>query len=354
MRSNQKDIMVETQAPRRRSKTNAMTIADVALAAGVSAQTASRALRGAPDVSEAARAKVEAAMREIGYVPNLAARNLASNKSMLVATILPLLSSSVFGETMEGAQEVLASAGYQTFIGYTKYDPQREEALVRSFLGRRPDGFLIVGTHHTAQSIHLLRQSGLPVVETWDWTDDPIDELVGFSNREAFVSLTKALADKGYRRPVFAGVVESGDARAVARRDGFIATASALWSGEAPRVVSLDQQPHTMAVGAEAFRRILQEHPQADVILFSSDIFASGAMLAAAQMGVSVPKDIAITGFGDYEIADRLTPRLTTVAVPARGLGRQSAEALLRRMRGAPRAEQSLDLGYEIVARESA
>ena len=341
-----------TRYGRKRSRTNVVTMAEVAQAAGVSQQTVSRALRRPGEVSEEVLVRVRSAIDAVGYVPNLTASNLASNKSMTVAAVIPLLSSSVFGETMQGAQEVLDEAGYQIIVGCTGYVPEREERVIRNLLGRRPDGVLIVGTEHTDNSVRLLRQARVPVVETWDWTSDPIDVLVGFSNRDAFASLTLKLSEKGYRRPVFAGVIEPGDRRAVARREGFIATANMLWPEEAPRVLSLENRPLTMEAGAEALREIRTRFLDADIILFSSDIFASGAILAAPELGVRVPKDIAIVGFGDYEIASRVRPRLSTVAVHAHDLGTESAVALLRRMQGA-KVERQTDLGYSIIFRES-
>lgn len=99
------------------------------------------------------------------------------------------MNASVFAETVHAFSEALTSHGYQIFVGSTDYRPDREEQLIRSFLGRRPDGLLVVGTEHTPGTRALLTTAAIPVVETWGWTDDPVDLLIGFSNAAAAAEL---------------------------------------------------------------------------------------------------------------------------------------------------------------------
>src|SRR5690606_27967241 len=122
-----------------RTGTNTITMADVAKVAGVSAQTVSRVLRHPEGSAPHIRERVLEAVKSTNYVQNLAASNLASNRSMTIAAVIPMISSSVFGETVQGLSNVLIPAGYQIIIGHTDYQEAREEALVRSLLGRRPD-----------------------------------------------------------------------------------------------------------------------------------------------------------------------------------------------------------------------
>lgn len=166
--------------PRKRSATRSVTLSDVAAAAGVSAQTVSRVVRDPLSVSDETRARVQAALTATGYVPNLAASNLASNRSRTVAALVPQINASVFADTVHAFSTALAAHGYQIFVGTTDYRPEHEEEVLRSFLGRRPDGLLMVGTRHTPGTLTLLRAAGVPVVETWGWSRDPVDLLVGF------------------------------------------------------------------------------------------------------------------------------------------------------------------------------
>ena len=341
-----------TRRRRKRSATRSVTLADVAVAAGVSPQTVSRALRDPEAVAEETYERVQQAVAATGYVPNLAASNLASNRSRAVAAILPLINASVFADTVHGFSEALAPHGYQIFVGSTEYRPDKEEQLVRSFLGRRPDGVLVFGTDHTAGTRSLLAAAGVPVVETWGWTEEPVDLLVGFSNAAATAELVRHLVERGRRRPVFAGALQPGDSRAAERRTGFGAVVRELLSIE-PRIVSAEDRPVSMATGVELLDQALARYPDTDALVFASDVFAAGALLACNRRGIPVPERFAITGFGDFEIAAHLVPSLTTVAVPAEEIGALAGRLLLDRMQRRPVPERMHDVGFRIVHRES-
>ncbi|MCS5735978.1 LacI family DNA-binding transcriptional regulator [Herbiconiux daphne] len=337
-----------------RRSTNTVTLTDVAQHARVSPQTVSRSIRSPELVSEFTLERVRNSIAETGYVPNLAASNLASNRSMTVAAVIPAVSASVFADALHGLEEVLSPAGYQLFIGSTDYRPSHEEELVRALLGRRPDGIFIVGTKHSPNTTHLLRESRVPVVEAWDLTDDPIDSVVGFSNRDAISALVQFAVTRGYAHPTFAGSFQTGDFRAIARRGAFEDSVRELYPGEPIRVVDSG----TATVDFETGRRLLDEtlttYPETDVLMFASDVFAAGAVLECARRGIRIPGDIAITGFGDFEISRHLVPTLTTVAVPNRQIGTIAGELLLARMTHRPVENSELDLGFSVVARESA
>ncbi|MET7640938.1 LacI family DNA-binding transcriptional regulator [Streptomyces sp. NPDC005438] len=339
---------------RRRSATQSVTLRDVAERAGVSSQTVSRVLRVPDEVSAPTRERVERAIRECGYVPNLAARNLASNRSKIVATVIPSLSASIFSETLTGLSSVLSPAGYQLLLGYTDYDDELEEALIRSLLGRRPDGFVMTGAIHRDSVVTMLRESGVPVVETWDWTDSPVDLLVGFSNQDAMYAMVSFLHDHGYQRPCFVGSLLEGDHRSLRRLDGYRRAVAEFWPDSPERVVDAAPHPLTLESGATLLDVARSAHPDADVLVFATDVYAGGAVLAARSRGVRVPEDVAITGFGDFELSGMIQPGLTTVALPNATIGREAAELLLRRMRGEPPEETAVDLGFEIRRRESA
>jgi LacI family gluconate utilization system Gnt-I transcriptional repressor len=334
---------------RKRSATQAVTLSDVAAAAGVSAQTVSRAIRDPSSVSKETGARVERAIAKTGYVRNLFASNLASNRSQTVAAVIPVMNASMFADTLHAFEERLRPHGYQIFVGSTEYLPDREEKLIRGFLGRRPDGFLLVGTAHTAGARKLLRS--VPVVETWDLTDDPIDMLVGFSNEAATASLVSHLVSRGRRRITFASRQVVGDQRSAERLAGFRRAVAAL--GVTPRTVEVPSGTASMDQGVELLDLALARFPDSDAVMFSSDVFAAGALLACVRRGIDVPGQLAITGFGDFEVARHLVPALTTVAVPQTTIGTLSADLLLNRINGRPIAEPVHDVGYTIEARAS-
>lgn len=329
-------------------------MADVADLAGVSAQTVSRVLRQPHSVSETTRRKVHEAIRASGYVPNRAASHLATNQSRTVAAILPVLSASVFADTMQAASTILSPAGYQLQLGYTDYRTSTEEDLIRNFLGWRPDGFFIVGALHTPAAVAMLRSAEVPIVETWGWSEKPLDLLVGFSNRQAVVDLVRKLVAKGHERLAFAGVLTPGDDRAASRRMGFTDVVGELFPDQPLRIVNLADDPVAMRTGRKLLQRVVHDHPDVSAVVFSSDIFAAGAVLSAKKLGIRVPEDLAITGFGDFEISAMLEPALTTVAIDADAIGSRAAEILLDRMCGVEPPNRQVDVGYTIRMRDSA
>jgi LacI family gluconate utilization system Gnt-I transcriptional repressor len=337
-----------------RRNTQSVTLDEVAAHAGVSPSTVSRAIRSPDLVSQATLASVLKAIDETNYVPNRAASNLASNRSGTVAAITPAISFSVFADTVHGLEEVLAAEEIQLFLGSTGYDEKREEEVVRAFLGRRPDGLILVGTNHTAATRDVLRRSRIPVVETWDWTDEPIDSLVGFSNGAAFSAIVDYVIDAGYKHPTFAGWLTGADSRAHARRDAFQSVVSTRLPAEPIRILDTG----TRGISVEAGRWLLEQaralHPETDVLVCASDIFATGAVLAAQSLGLSVPGDIAITGFGDFELSQHLNPALTTVQTPNDQIGRRAGQIVLERIANPDSEPVRVDLGFTLVVRESA
>jgi LacI family transcriptional regulator, gluconate utilization system Gnt-I transcriptional repressor len=271
-----------------------------------------------------------------------------------VAAILPVLSASVFADTMQAASAVLSPAGYQMQLGYTDYHTSTEEDLIRNFLGWRPGGFFIVGALHTPAAVAMLRSAEVPIVETWGWSEQPLDLLVGFSNRQAIADLVGRLTAKGHERLAFAGVLTPGDDRAAERRAGFVDVVEDRFPDQPVRIINLAEAPVAMRTGRALLEKVLADHPDVSAVVFSSDVFAAGAVLAARRLGVRVPDDIAIAGFGDFEISALLEPALTTVAVDAQNIGTRAAEILLDRMRGVEPSARQLDVGYEIRMRDSA
>jgi LacI family transcriptional regulator, gluconate utilization system Gnt-I transcriptional repressor len=327
-------------------------MADVADRAGVSAITVSRALRTPDKVSPRARARIDAAIRALGYVPNLAAGTLKSQRSRIVAAIVPTLANSIFAETVEGMTDVLREHGYQLLLGNAGYSPETEEALVAAFLGRQPDGLILTGVQHTRRVRAQLRDARMPVVETWELTDAPIDLLVGFSNFEAARRMTLALIARGYRNIAFAGVDPASEPRSGRRQAGYCSAIEA--QGRTPIIFTVAHEAgQTIHNGARAMAQMLQDRPEVDAVFFANDFLALGALMECARRKLAVPGRIAIAGFGDFEVAREVIPSLTTVRIPGRDIGRRAAAMLVERLAG-QKTEMRLDLGFEIVLRDSA
>lgn len=326
---------------------------DVARRAGVSPMTVSRALRSPDKVAPATRARIASAIAELDYVPDLIASGLAAKHSQLVAVIVSTLEQSIFASTIEGLTTVLGTAGYAVLLGSSNYSGEVEETLVRAMLGRRPDGLMLTGDMHTAAARRLLRASGVPVVETWELPEQPIDLAVGFSNRAAGRAMVEALHGMGYRRIALVGSGDDADRRAQLRRLGYRQALETLGSGP-PREVILPGSAAGITQGPQVLQMLRREQPDADAVFCIVDSLAAGLLLACRRAGIAVPAELAIAGFGDFEIAQPAALDLTTVRVSGREIGRLAGEILLTRMTGQPVAPAVRDVGFSIVRRSSA
>ncbi|MBB3193903.1 LacI family DNA-binding transcriptional regulator [Roseateles terrae] len=336
--------------PRRRKGSGAVTLRDVAKLAGVAPITASRALNTPNQVSAEVRARVTEAVRSTGYVPNLLAGALSSMRSRMVGVAVPTIAGLVFLETVQSLTEALFEAGYQVLLGQTGYDNAREDAWLDAMIGRRPDGLVLTGTSHSPDTRLRLRAAGVPVVETWDQSEDPIDMLVGFSHVEVGRSVADFLVQRGYRR--LAGVAGS-DERAQRRFRAFQEQAMTQGVPEVP--IAKMETPTTLGSGRRGLAELLEAHPDIDAVFCSSDSLAVGVMLEAQARGLRIPQDLAVIGFGDLAMAADMSPSLTTVRIDGTAIGRQAARFIIERAerKSEPVQQRHVDVGFEIIARDS-
>jgi LacI family gluconate utilization system Gnt-I transcriptional repressor len=313
--------------------------------------TVSRALRNPETVAEGTRRRVAHAVAALRYVPNLSAGTLASGRSRIVGAVVPSITSAFFADTVQGMSDHLHRQGYQLLLANTSYSLEEEAGVTAAFLGRQADAIALTGVEHSPALTSLLRASGLPVVETWDLSEDPIDMQVGFSNFQAARQMTRALSTRGYRRIGFIGV-EQGERRAVERLAGYRAATRELDYAESPFVAC----PFSAAYrgGGQELEQLLERDPDVDAVVFGNDMFAVHALMTCRRHGWDVPRHVAIAGFGGLQVGEDLVPSLTTVRVPGYQIGQTAASMLLRRLAGEAVEPPAVDLGFELVFRESA
>ena len=329
------------------------TMDDVAALAGVTKMTVSRVLRHPEKVRPGTRERVTHAMSQVGYIPNRMAGSLTAGRSGLVGAIVPTLRHSLFADTLEGIGDVLSEAGMDLVVASNGYRVDTEEAQIRAMLERRPDALVLTGLTHTGAARALLRTTGIPVVETWESDDEPVDMAVGFSNREAARAMTLALALAGYRRIAFVNGPSDIHERARHRAEGFGAGLAEAGLAELPVHVVRDEGFIRPETGARALTDLLARDPAIDAVFFTSDVYAVGAILACRSMEIQVPARLGVAGFHDLEMGRIVSPTLTTVHVPALEIGRQAGEMILTRLAGEPEPRPRRELPFAIVRRES-
>ena len=354
MRTKTKNSRPGPTRKRRRGAGTAATIHDVARLAGVSPITVSRAMNTPAQVSAETLARVRAAVKRAGYVPNLLAGSLSSSRSRLVAAVIPTIAGPVFLETVQALTEALDEHGYQLLLGQSGYKTSREDALLDAIIGRRPVGIVLTGTMHSAEGRRRLAACGIPIVETWDLGGKPIDMAVGFSHERIGEAVGEYLHARGKRRPA---AITGDDDRAQRRTDGFVNAARRLGMGRksAPHVpVKVVRAPTTHASGREGLAELLQSHPDLDCVFCSSDLLALGVLTEAHARGIAVPGRLAVVGVGNVPFASGIIPSLTTVHVDGQRIGRTAANLLIDRAEGRDIAQARIDVGFSIVQRESA
>ncbi|HUG24910.1 LacI family DNA-binding transcriptional regulator [Piscinibacter sp.] len=341
--------MTTTPASRGRA-TGRVTLADVAHAAGVSPITVSRALRGERAVAPDLVARVQAAATRLGYVPDPAARALASRSGSHVAVLIPLLSNALFVDLIEAVQRVIRPAGYQTLIGITHYSDSEEEQLLREQLPHRPAGLIVTGLGQNANTRALIAQSGIPCVHVMETASDETVHSVGFSQSDAAAALTRHLLARGRRRIAFAAA--QLDPRTMHRLEGWRAAMTEAGLHD-PTLEWLNAAPSSLALGGTMFEQIVSVKPAIDAVFFNNDDLAQGALLAALRLRIAVPKRIAVVGFNDLTGSDQMIPPLTTVRTPRAEIGEGAARMLLSLVHGERPPASCVDVGFELVVRGS-
>ena len=344
------------KAGRRSRASGRVTLHDVATEAGVSPITVSRALRGERRVDAALADKVRAVAQRMGYVPDPAARALASQKSTQVLVLVPMLSNTLFVDLLEAAHQVLFSAGHHMLIGVTHYDAAEEEQLLRAYLPMRPAGLVLTGFERSAGAQQLLAASRIPTVHVMELHDAAMASeaapiySVGFSQTNAGAAITQHLLAQGRRRIAFVGAQLDG--RVQQRLQGYRQALQATGRYD-PALELLQPDSSSLALGSALFEQLARSQSAPDAIFFCNDDLAQGALLAATRLGIAVPGQIAIAGFNDLPGSDQMVPPLTTIHTPRGAVGEHAATMLLQLMRGQAVAQPRVDVGYRLVQRAS-
>ena len=325
----------------------------------------SRALRGERAVDPDLVQRVLAVSEKLGYVPDPAARALASQRSDHVTILIPMLTNALFVDLLEAAQRSLRAAGFQTLMGVTHYNTSEEEQLLREQLHHRPAGMLITGLDHSPSTQKLMARSKVPCVHLMDLPEElgPISSgdaerdampngpyCVGFRQIDAGEAMTNHLLAKGKKRIVFAAA--QLDPRVMQRLQGWRKALKAREMYD-PTLEWLNPAPSSLALGGLMLEQIMKQNAAVDAIFFCNDDLAQGALLAAMRLGISVPQQVAIAGFNDLTGSDQMWPPLTTVRTPRAQVGEAAAQMLLQLIHGETPEHPQLDLGFEIVVRQS-
>ncbi|YCQ15338.1 LacI family transcriptional regulator [Arthrobacter sp. Z1-15] len=329
----------------------APTLEMVAALAGVSRATVSRVVNGAPSVDPHLARSVEQAVRTLNYVPNRAARTLASRRTYTVTLLVPESTSKVFADpffatVVEGVARYLNTTDYMlNMVTSSEANPEKTR---RYLLGGNVDGVLVV-SHHSGDHSWAHLNGSLPLVFAGRPLMGVADSyFVEVDNEEGAFDATTRLIEDGRRHiATIAGPQDMPPG--VDRLAGWRSSLRAAGLDDA----LVETGDFTVTSGAAAMRRLLDRGKPLDGLFAANDQMAAGAYSVIKERGLRIPEDIAVVGFDDDYYATSLSPALTTIHHPIAALGEKMAELLVELIEGRP-AERVHRLPTSLVVRESA
>jgi len=331
---------------------NIPTLEDVAGAAGVSTATVSRCLNEPERVADATRSRILSAVDRLGYSPNFGARALATRRSDIVGAVIPTMANAIFARGLQAFEETLGEQGLTLLVATSGYEPDVEEARIRTLVARGARGLLLIGQQRRATVYRFLQQHGIPVVIAWSHSAQSLRSCVGFDNAAAMSALTRQGLALGHRRLACISAERGPNDRARERVRG--ALHAVEQAGLDPAAVAIMESPYDIEAAGEAFERLMALDPHPTLVLCGNDVQAVGAMSAARRVGLRVPEDVSITGFDDLEIAGAVHPGLTTVRVPHREMGIEAARTMAMHLSDdQPLPPQRIALAADIIMRGS-
>lgn len=314
------------------------TLEDVAQRAGVSTATVSRCLNSPKKVSERTRERVMSVVRELGYSPNFGARALAAKRTNTFGAIVPTMENAIFARGLQAFQEELRTHGVTLLVASSSYRPDIEEEQVRALVARGADALLLIGYDRPPRTYEFLERRDIPYVVAWAHDQSAQHTSIGFENRRAMQDLADRLIGLGHRSIGLITAPRDGNDRARERYEGVVAAMEQ--QGLDPQKLQLVETPYSIANGAEAFGELIGRDAGITAVMCGNDVLAAGAISMAKKTGIRVPEDVSITGFDDLELAQIVSPSLTTIHVPHREMGRGAAKLLVEMRNGGQRGRK--------------
>lgn len=319
--------MVSFTGKERKLGARSVTLSDVATYAKVSTATVSRALNNPEKVSEVKRAHIQAAIFELGYIPDGAARALASRRSKIIGVVVPTLDNAIFATCIQALQSRLKQLGYTLIVASHEYDLCEELHEVKTLLQHGIEGVMLVGATHAPELHDLLVEQQLPFVHCWAYDPSSSKPYIGFDNKKAAYKIAQYLLDLGHREfALIVGHTDNND-RASDRLQGSIDAIEAR--GLVLSKKNILKRSYSVKQGREAMHILLQNSLRPTAVICGNDVLALGALAQCQASGINVPEEISITGFDDLDMSSQFIPALTTVHVPSAEMGQRAANYLV-------------------------
>jgi len=335
---------------RKRTNLGTARLTEVAKLAGVSPITASRFFRNPEALSAGKRERVASAAQELGYVPNLAARALASQRTEVIGVLIPSLTNNVFNDVLRGIYDASEGSRYNIQFVNTRYSILQEEKLLRLFQAQKPCGLIVTGINQTADSRAVMEAMDCPIVQIMETGPDPVDMIVGFSHYDAAFSAVSHLREQGRNRIGLIGA--RMDPRVQRRLEGYSDAMKRAGLFD-PRLIVTTPVPTSITLGGTLLADLLAQAPDIDAVFCINDDLALGVLFECQRRQIAVPEKLAIVGFNDMEFMASAVPSLTSVRTNRYEMGRRAVTMLTDAIEGRRPEKPVVDLGFELMVRAS-
>jgi LacI family transcriptional regulator len=342
--------MLRQKGPRRPIPPKAITINEIAREAGVSTATVSRVFNQPTKVKKQTRERVSAVIDRHHYVSHGLAGGLASRRSRFLGLVIPTVTNSIYASSTQAVHHAAQRAGYTVLVGVSDFSEEREAELIHQLVSRRVEGLILTGEQRSPAVYEKIVRNHCPFVITWKLTHSREHPSVSFDNVKATRAAVDHLLGLGHRRiGLICGRTDLND-RALQRRTAFERTLRDFGIEPDPELIF--ERSFEFVEGRAAMHRMLQRKQPPTSVFCANDIQAIGALSECRDAGVAVPGDMSIVGFDDLPIAQYITPRLTTVRVPAQEMGDSATIRLISAIEsGEP--VLPLELLTDLVIRET-
>ncbi|HAX73115.1 MAG TPA: LacI family transcriptional regulator [Firmicutes bacterium] len=329
-----------------------MNIIEIARLAGVSKSTVSRYLNEGY-VSDESRDKIQKVMDETGFVPKRHAQSMRTNKSHLIAVIVPKISTETASAVIEGITAKIAEEGYELIIANTNLSTEKEKDYLNLFKTNYVDGIIFMATQLDDDHLRLMEQLEVPIVVA-------AQKVEGYSyvtnaNYEAAKEAVSYIISNHHHRIGFIGVSEDDEAVGIDRKKGYLDALKEANIKKEDQLITMGD--FSIESGNKLAQQLMSQENKPTAIFAATDHLAIGAIDYLKSAGYDVPKDVAVMGIGDSRISSFVTPKLTTISYPYHELGMTCADVLLDSMKQ-PIQESKKNvshfiLGYRLIERDS-
>ena len=326
-----------------------MSIQKIARLAGVSVATVSRVLNNSDTVKAKNRERVLQAIKESNYQPNLLARQLRTARSNMILVMVSNIANPFCAEVVKGIEEEAEKNGYRILLCNSGSDLDRSTSGLQLLSGKMVDGIITMNALSSLPELTTMIGDA-PWVQCAEYADNGTISCVGINDVDASQGAVSRLADAGRQR--IALINHDLSYRYSRLRERGYKSVLHVRQLDYQRVTYASDL--SAAAGTKAMEELLAQEERPDAVFAVSDSLAAGALRAIARAGLRVPEDIAVIGFDGTELAEVVSPQLTTVEQPSRAIGRTAVTLLMKRIDNPDAAVERVMMDWRVISRASA